>query len=66
MRRCVGFRPSEKNGAWTGFWLRCFEKSCNCAPDDVVGVGKYCKKKMSPEKSPKNVVEKMLTVMRVF
>ena len=42
------------------FWLRCFEKSCKsplCAPDDVVGVGKYRWKK---------VVGKMLTVMRVF
>nr|CAN63344.1 hypothetical protein VITISV_006032 [Vitis vinifera] len=31
-------------GAWIGFWLRCFEKSCIsplCALDDVVGVGKY-------------------------
>ena len=30
-------------GAWVGFWLRCFEKSCRsplCALDDVVGVGK--------------------------
>ncbi|RVX02271.1 Retrovirus-related Pol polyprotein from transposon RE1 [Vitis vinifera] len=35
-------------GAWIGFWLRCFEKSCKfpfCAPDDVVGVGKYRRKK---------------------
>ena len=40
-------------GAWTGFWLRCCEKSCRsplCSPDDVVGVGKYCRKKISPEK----------------
>ena len=48
-------------GAWVGFWLRCFEKSCRsplCAPNDVVGVGKYHRKK--------KVARKMLTMMRVF
>ena len=47
-------------GAWVGFWLRCFEKSCKsplCTPDDVVGVENYHWKK---------VAGKMLTVMRVF
>ena len=34
-------------GAWIGFWLRYFEKSCIsplCALDDVVGVRKYRRK----------------------
>ena len=37
-------------GAWVGFWLRCFEKSCRsplCAPDDVVDVGKYRRKNIN-------------------
>ena len=43
----VGFRPLEKNDSSIDFWLWCFEKSCRyplCAPDDVVGVGKYRRK----------------------
>ena len=37
----------QRKTAWIGFWLWCFEKSCRyplCAPDDVVGVGKYRRK----------------------
>ena len=71
----VGHAPSRiltrrrMGGPWIGFWLRCFEKNCRsplCAPDDVVGVGKYRWEKKSPEKSPENIAGKMLTVMRVF
>ena len=53
-RRRVGFRLPEKNIAWIGFWLRCFEKSCWSplyAPDDVVGVGKYRRKEKKRRKS---------------
>ena len=46
-------------GAWIGFWLWCFEKSCRsplCALDDVVSVGKYCRgKKVAGKYRRKNV-----------
>ena len=67
--KAAGEKWHMEAGAWIGFWLRCFEKSCRsplCAPNDVVGVGKYHQKKMSSEKSPENIAGKMLTVMRVL
>ena len=52
------WRITVCGGAWIGVWLRCFEKSCRsplCAPDDVVGVGKYRRGKVAGKYHRKNV-----------
>ncbi|RVW82041.1 DNA topoisomerase 3-beta [Vitis vinifera] len=63
----VGGRRRLKEDLWR---LKCQKNEVGsplCAPDDVVGVGKYRReKKKSSEKSPENIAGKMLMVMRVF
>ena len=62
MRRRMGFKPPEKNGAWVGFWLHSLRKvadlistllmmrsvSENIAEKKVAG--KYCRKNVNGDK----------------
>nr|CAN76200.1 hypothetical protein VITISV_032533 [Vitis vinifera] len=60
-----GIQAAREKWRVGGFLAPFFEKSCRshlCATDDAVRVGKYRRKKKSPE----NIVGKMLTVIRVF
>ena len=62
--RCVGFKLSKKNGAWVDFWLWCFEKSCRYL--FALLIMWSVSENIIEKKSPKNIAEKMLTVMRIF
>ena len=56
-------------GAWTVFWLRCFGKNWRSppgAPLGMVGVGKRCLRKSSPEKVHRKICrECFLTTIRL-